>query len=100
MVEERPGRFLYQFFRGETLLAVRPGYFLFGAQPRPALALDFLSQWGPDMATGDTQYYVGGNSAGRQPKRTIYFTFDHAADRRLVWRNLLWDMAAVAGEAR
>lgn len=93
MVEERPGRFLYQFWRGETVQRVQPGQVLFGSRPQTGLAVDCLSAWGPDAATPGKSYYVGGESESAPVRRTIYLTFDREDDRQAVWRNLMRDVA-------
>jgi hypothetical protein len=93
MVEERPGRFLYQFLRAETVERLRPGRLLFGSQPQIALAIQFLSAWGPDAATPGKAYFVGGDGEPAPVKRTVYLTFANEEERQAVWRNLLRDAA-------
>jgi hypothetical protein len=93
MVEERPGRFLYQFLRGQTVQRVRPGRILFGSRPQLALAVDFTTEWGPDGATPGKTYYVGGEGEATGVKRTIYLTFAGDEERQALWRNLRRDMA-------
>jgi hypothetical protein len=93
MVEEKPGRFLYQFLRAETVQRLRPGHLLFGTRPQIALAIQFLSAWGPDAATPGKAYFVGGDGEPAAVKRTVYLTFAHEDERQAVWRNLLRDAA-------
>jgi hypothetical protein len=92
MVEERPGRFLYQFFRSDTVQRVRPGHVLFGSQPQLALAIDFISDWGPAGATPGKAYYVGGDAELAGVKRTLYLAFAGEEERQAVWRNLVHDV--------
>jgi hypothetical protein len=87
MVQQRPGRFLYQFFQPRTLLEVKPGHLLFGAGPKPALAIRFNLNWGPDFSDDTRAFYVGGGEK-EPPKieRWIYLSFDAETARQQVWR--------------
>lgn len=90
MVEERPGKYLYQFFNAMTLQEVHQGWLIFGRQPRAALSVSFLSAWGP--AYTNFQIYELGNNHGPPPrKQTIYLTFANEADRRAVWHTIVHD---------
>jgi hypothetical protein len=92
MVQQQPGRFLYQIVEPDHIKAIEPGYLLFGKKPQKALALHFLVSWGPDFVDEPRLRYVATDEPqGRAPteERTIYFTFDHEADRHAVWKSLL-----------
>ena len=92
MVEEWPGRYLYQIVDPRHVQLVRPGYLLFGSRPQPALALRFVVSWGPQFAT-EPRYHDHAPTppapAQSGQMRTVYFTFDHDADRHAVWKSLL-----------
>lgn len=88
MVEERPGKYLYQFFNALTLQEIHQGWLVYGRHPRAALAVSFLSTWGP--AYTNFQIYELGNNHGPPPrKQTIYLTFENEADRRAVWHTIV-----------
>lgn len=94
MVEEQPGRYLYQIIDPRHVQVVEPGYLLFGRQPQKALALRFIVTWGPQFTSEPVYYYTEGEPAApssSKETRTIYFTFDHDADRYAVWKSLLQD---------
>lgn len=88
MVAFRQGTFRYQIIKSENIQNVKTGYLLFGAQPKQALALTFLTTWGPSM-TEYTLYYVEGNAnPAPSQQRTIYLTFDNEQDLHLVRQSL------------
>lgn len=91
MVQQQPGRFLYQIVEPQHIQAVEPGYLLHGPEPQKALALHFLVSWGPEFAQEPSYYHFDDALTDQKPKekRTIYVTFDHDADRFAVWRSLL-----------
>lgn len=92
MVEQYPGRFLYQFFNAKTLQNVQNGWMIFGTQPRRALAITFLVTFGPDYNDPTLTYFVKGGAGEPAPKpRTIYFSFDNETDHRLVWHTIIAD---------
>ncbi len=92
MVEQMPGRFLYQFIQPGTLQQIEPGALCFGRTSRPTLALTFLTSWGPQHATGPvTMYSPGPNGKASMLERTAYLSFEKALDLEIVWRNLLRD---------
>lgn len=97
MVQEFPGRFLYQIINPEHVEEVQPGYLLFGSRPQQALALHFHVTWGPQLAYEPTYQYVGEQEepppAGEA--RTIYLTFDSDADLHAVWKSLLLERSAL-----
>lgn len=94
MVEERPGRYLYQIIDPRHVQVVEPGYLLFGRGPQKALALRFIVSWGPQFGTEPVYYYTESEPeapGASKDSRTVYFTFDHDADRYAVWKSLLQD---------
>lgn len=94
MVQELPGRFLYQIINPQDIESVQPGYLLYGREPQKALALNFLATWGPQFAYQPTYTYLGQEEeppAVVGVARTVYLTFDSDADRHTVWKSLLLD---------
>lgn len=91
MVEEKPGKFLYQFFSARSLQDARPGWLLFGARPVETLAVTFLSRWGPEY-TRFGQLYEDGKEDSSPPKRvTVYLSIPDEATRRAVWHTVVED---------
>jgi hypothetical protein len=89
MVEERPGKYLYQFFNAPTLLEVREGWLIFGREPLLSLAITFLSRWGP--AYTNFQIYELGDGQGPPPRRqTVYLTFEDEEARRGVLHTIVY----------
>jgi len=90
MVEQQPGRFLYQIIEPNNVREVEAGLLAFGREPRMALALHFFATWGPQFAV-EPSFYYGSVQEDPPPAeaRTIYLTFDHEADRHAVWRSLV-----------
>lgn len=77
MAEEQPGKYLYQFFRAETLQSVQPGWLLNGRMPINTLAVTFLGRWGPEYTRFDRLYEDGDDSRLPPPRRvTIYLSAD------------------------
>lgn len=92
MVQERPGRFLYQIIDPENVESVQPGYLFYGRKPQKALALHFLASWGPQFVHEPSYQYVGDDEepgAANAVPRTVYLTFNSDADRHAVWKSLL-----------
>lgn len=91
MVEQQPGRFLYQIIEADNVREVEAGLLAFGREPRKALALHFKATWGPQFAVETTFQYGAAQQTEPPPaeERTIYLTFDHDADRHAVWRSLV-----------
>ncbi|MBX3058151.1 MAG: hypothetical protein KF770_16940 [Anaerolineae bacterium] len=90
IVNEYDKKYLYQFFRAETLRAVQAGWMIFGRRPLRALAITFLPTWGPDYADDVVTYMVGGgvNQNHKGKGRTIYFAFEDTAVEHQVWQTL------------
>lgn len=92
MAEELPGKYLYQFFRAETLQSVRPGWLLFGRNPIETLAVTFFGRWGPEYTRFDRLYEDGDDSNLPPPKRvTIYLSSDDAITRQTIWQAIVND---------
>ena len=92
MVQQRPGRFLYQIVQPSHLIRVTPGRLAFGKEPQEALAVYFRATWGPDSASEPRYYYATGGEREPEPvgkARKIYLTFRGEADRHAVWGSLL-----------
>lgn len=92
MVEHQPGRYLYEFIQRGALEQVESGFFYFGRQPKPALAITFLSTWGSGSEELNFQFYAPSkNSSSAKFRRKIYLTFSKDADKNAVWRSLYRD---------
>jgi hypothetical protein len=90
MVEDRPNKFLYQFFSADTLQSVAGGWLLYGSKPQEALAITFLSKWGPEYTK--FQAYDDGRESPTPPKLvTIYLTFATDAERDRVRQTIVSD---------
>ena len=93
MVEHQQGKFLYQFVQVGALQRVETGFLIFGRRPQEALAVTFLTTWGPEFGdTSPRQLMAGSNHTPAKLGRTIYLTFANTADRHLVRQNLMRDM--------
>ena len=96
MVEQVRGRFLYQFFKGEMLQTVQKGWLIFGPTPREALAITFLTKWGPEFAENSTIYNIMNGADNLPPvQRQVLFSFYNEADQQLVWHNIVTDARRV-----
>lgn len=92
MVEELPGKFLYQFFSGQSLQTVQSGWLLFGTHPIESLAVTFLARWGPEYTRFGQAYEMGDGSDLPPPKRvTIYLSSDDAETRRAIMETIVSD---------
>lgn len=92
MVEEQPGKFLYQFFNARNLQTIQPGWLLFGSRPIKSLAVSFLAQWGPEY-TRFGQVYETGDDSDLPPARrvTVYLSTVDEETRRSVWHTIVSD---------
>jgi hypothetical protein len=92
MVEEKAGKYLYQFFNAQSLQNVRPGWLLFGPQPIESLAVTFLARWGPEY-TRFGQLYEDGSDEGLPPPKqvTVYLSTPDADARRVIWQTIVSD---------
>lgn len=90
MVEEAPGKFLYQFFSSRSLQTVQSGWLLFGRHPIETLAVSFLARWGPEY-TRFGQVYEDGNEANLPPPKrvTIYLSTTNPEARKAVWQTIV-----------
>lgn len=92
MVEEQPGKYLYQFFSAESLQEVRSGWLLHGPQPIDTVAVTFLARWGPEYTRFGQVYENGDDSDLPPPKRiTVYLSAADADIRRSVWHSIVSD---------
>jgi hypothetical protein len=96
MVQQVPGRFLYQFVQSGALRHVEPGLLVYGRQPERALAVTFLTTWGPKSPERLTLYNVNSsNHTQERLEQQVFLTFDNDDDLHSVWNNLLRDRAPV-----
>lgn len=100
MVEQAPGKYLYQFFNGQSLQEVRPGWLLYGSHPHETLAVTFLARWGPEY----TRYGPEGDVAndGDSPparRMTVYLSIPNDAIMRSVWMTIVNDARRVRADA-
>jgi hypothetical protein len=92
MAEERPGKYLYQFFSAASLQAIQPGWLLFGRNPSETLAISFLASWGPDYTKFGQIYEDGDDSKLPPPRRvTVYLSAADENLRRSLWHTILND---------
>ncbi len=96
MVQHEPGRYLYQFISAKLMQDLQKGWLLFGSQPSPALAITFLSTWGPEFS--DDNFSLLGKDKPVEKLRTIYLSFDNKEHEEAVWNNLLFDARRVRTE--
>jgi hypothetical protein len=90
MVEKSAGRFLYEFIQPRAIEAIESGLLCFRSQPEPALAITYLSTWGPESEEINFQFYAPSKkSESAKLRRVIYLTFDKLADKNAVWSSLL-----------
>ncbi len=92
MVQHARGRFLYQFLRLGSIAAIEAGLLWHGARPHRALAITYLSSWGPESEDPNFMFYAPsdeGNPARRQ--RDMFLAFEDQATRDAVWQSLLSD---------
>ena len=100
MVEEQPGKFLYQFFGAKNLQNIQPGLLLYGAKPIETLAVSFLAQWGPEYTRFGQVYETGDNSDLPPAKRvTIYLSTADETVRRSIWQTIVHDARQARLEA-
>ena len=94
MVEQEPGRYLYQFFNASSMQELKHGWILFGARPHPALAVTFLSSWGPEF-NEDNISLVRKNNNNSPKIRAIYLSFSNDEEEQAVWQNMVFDARRV-----
>jgi hypothetical protein len=100
MVEETPGKYLYQFFNGQSLQEVRSGWLLYGSQPHQTLAVTFLARWGPEFARFGPEGEVA-NDGDSPPSRqvTVYLSIASDITLRSVWQTIVNDARQVRFDA-
>lgn len=90
MVQYAPGRFLYQFLRLGSIEAVEAGFLCHGRQPHKALAITYLTSWGPESEDPDFMFYAPsdeGDPARRQLR--MFLAFEDDGQRDQVWQSFL-----------
>ncbi|MDX1414373.1 MAG: hypothetical protein R3293_09300 [Candidatus Promineifilaceae bacterium] len=95
MVEHEPGRFLYQFFNAKSMQEIKSGWLLYGTHPRPAIAVRFLSIWGPEFSEDTVSLLRNPNSSRPEKMRIIYLSFDNDEQEKSVWQNIVFDARRV-----
>lgn len=95
MVAHQPGRYLYQFFDAQSLLAVQQGWILYGRHPRPALAISFRSIWGPELVKESFSFFGRATEEPAPIERTVYLSFADKAHEQAVWQNIVLDARRV-----
>lgn len=92
MAEERPGKYLYQFFGAQSLQTVQRGWLLFGPHPLDALAITFLARWGPEYTRFGQVYEEGDQSGAPPPKRlTVFLSTPDPEVLQAVWHTIVAD---------
>jgi hypothetical protein len=92
MVQRSPGRFLYQFLRLGAIESIEAGLLWHGARPHRALAITYLSSWGPESEDPNFMFYAPSDEGHPTRKqRNLYLAFEDKAARDSVWQNLLGD---------
>ena len=92
MVQYKPGRFLYQFIRLGAVEAIEAGLLCHGRQPQKALAVTYLTSWGPESDDVDFMFYAPSDEGNPSAiRRKMFLAFENESIRASVWRNLLRD---------
>jgi hypothetical protein len=90
MVEEAPGKYLYQFVSASRIRHIKAGHLYLGQESFPALEINYHTDWAPSLLTGGINYYVGGGVPDEDlPRRTIYLTFHTTEDWQRVWHSFV-----------
>lgn len=93
MARHGKSRFLYQFFKGNTLVDVTSGWLIAAGRTSRALAIRFYVTWGPEFTDDSLLYIVGGgHKEKRGAVRTLYFSFTDETVRYRVWATLETDL--------
>ena len=100
MVEEEPGKFLYQFFNAASLQDVRDGLLLFGSQPRQTLAITFLASWGAEYTRFGPMGEVAGEEAPAPKRVTVLLSTADEQARRLIRDTIITDARRARLDAR
>lgn len=92
MVQHSSGRFLYQFLRLGAIETVEAGLLWHGARPHRALAITYLSSWGPESEDPNFMFYAPSDEENPARKqRNMFLAFKDKAARDSVWHSLLGD---------
>ncbi len=90
MVRHSTGRFLYQFVRSDSVESIESGLICHGSRPYKALAINYLSIWGPNSEDVDFMFYTPGDDSNpARRKQKMFLAFEDEATRDAVWYNLL-----------
>jgi hypothetical protein len=92
MVEHEPHRYLYQFFDPGKTHELRRGWLIHGRSPNPALAISFVSIWGPEFSQNQYSIIGSEHKAAEPIDRTIYLSFYDEATERVVCHNIVNDL--------
>lgn len=92
MAEEKPEKFLYQFFSAQSLQQIQRGWLLFGQEPVETLAISFFARWGPEY-TRFGQTLEDGSDAGLPPPKriTIYLSPPDNDAMEIIWHTVISD---------
>ncbi len=83
MVEQSPGRYIYQFIQPGSVDRIESGLFCFGSKPEPALAITFYSTWGPDSEDVNFMFYEPGkNDHPRKFRQKIFISFSNQDEKK------------------
>ncbi len=98
MVEHQPRKYLYQFFNVAKVHHLQRGWLLYGAHPRPALSINFLSIWGPEFSKVHFSIF-GSEIQSSGPKvRTIYLSFAEDEAEQRICQNIAGDLRRFQSE--
>lgn len=89
MAEERPNKYLYQFFGAASLQDIQQGWLLFGPHPGRTLAVTFLARWGPEYARYGRLYEDGKADASPAKRVTVYLTAPDAEAHTILWQTIV-----------
>lgn len=92
MVQYVPGRYLYQFVRLGAVETLEAGLIYHGAKPKNALAITYLTSWGPNTDDVDFMFYAPSDDDNpAQKQQRIYLAFEDQQARDSVWQGFLGD---------
>jgi hypothetical protein len=90
MVNYAPGRFMYQFIRLGSIEQIQAGLLFHSRQPQKALAITFLTSWGPESEDPNFMFYAPSDESDPARKqRKMFLAFEDMAARDSVWLSLL-----------
>jgi hypothetical protein len=92
MVEHAPQKYLYQFFNAQTVQSMQQGWLIYGAKPKPALAISFLSIWGPELTKVQFSIFGATQKEVEPILRSIYLSFLTDEEGEIIRQNILKDI--------